>query len=353
MLSSLTSAVPMNRTTLSTAVGIALVAVVAFLAAGAVGPEVVVAVINASIRGTVPIALGAMSGIFSERSSVVNIGIEGMMLMAAYVGFMLNVFFSGPHVPEFLHAELVRLGLALVGGVLVGGLMGLLHALLSVRFKVDQIISGTVINILALGLTGYLYLAGATTLGRMPPLVSNPFTANAGLLYWIGEIVFNKGVITYLTVVLVILVTVALSRTPWGLRTRAIGEHPRAADTLGINVYRLQYLNLFLSGCMAGLGGVFLTLEAVGSFERGMTNGRGFIALAVMIFGKWHPLGAAAGALLFGFATALQGQLQFFGINFPHQFVGMLPYLLTVIVLAGFVGRARPPAHIGKPYEVE
>ncbi|GAB4571359.1 MAG: hypothetical protein Kow0077_07880 [Anaerolineae bacterium] len=336
-----------------TSVFIVAVLVVSFIAAGAVGPAIVVAVINASIRGTVPIALGAMSGIFSERSGIVNIGIEGMMLSAAYTGFMVNVALSAEGVPAFIQTEPVRLGLSLLGGVLIGGLMGLLHALLSIRFKVDHIISGTVINTLALGLTGYFYLAGATTGGKLPRVIVNPFTEDAGALFWVGEVVFNKGLITYLTVVLVVLITVALFRTVWGLRTRAIGEHPRAADTLGINVFRLQYLNLFLSGCMAGLGGVFLTLEAVGTFERGMTNGRGFIALAVMIFGNWHPLGAAAGALLFGFATALQGQLQFFNINIPHQFVGMLPYLLTVIVLAGFVGRARPPAFVGQTYEVE
>ncbi len=347
------SAVKTNRTTMSAMALIAVILVVAFLAAGAVGPAIVVAVINASIRGTVPIALGAMSGILSERSGIVNIGIEGMMLLAAYVGFMINVGLSSGGAPTALQAEPVRLILSILGGVLIGGLTGLLHALLSIRYKVDQIISGTVINTLALGLTGYFYLAGATTQGRLPPVISNPFKQDAGLLFWIGEIVFNKGLVTYLMVLVVITVTIALFRTPWGLRTRAIGEHPRAADTLGINVHRLQYTNLFFSGCAAGLAGVFLTLEAVGIFERGMTNGRGFIALAVMIFGKWHPLGAAAGALLFGFATALQGQLQFFNIQIPHQFVGMLPYLLTVIVLAGFVGRARPPAHVGKPYEVE
>lgn len=354
MLSTLTPALTgANRTALGATLGATLIAVIAFLAAGVVGPEIVVSMINFTIRGTVPITLGAMSGIFSERSGIVNIGIEGMMLSAAYVGFMVNFYLSGGDVPAWLQFEPLRLGLSLVAGVLAGGLMGLLHALLSVRYKVDQIISGTVINILALGLTGYFYYQGATTLSKLPPVIANPFNRSAGVLYWLGEIVFNKGLITYLMVLLVTLVTIALFRTAWGLRTRAIGEHPRAADTLGINVYRMQYRNLFLSGCMAGLGGVFLTLEAVGQFERGMTNGRGFIALAVMIFGKWHPLGAAAGALLFGFATALQNQLQFGDINIPHQFVGMLPYVLTVIVLAGFVGRARPPAHVGKPYEVE
>ena len=145
----------------------------------------------------------------------------------------------------------------------------------------------------------------------------------------------------------------ALFHTTWGLRTRAIGENPRAADTLGIDVYRLQYTNLALGGLLAGLAGAFLTLAAVGLFEQGMTAGRGFIALAVMIFGNWRPSGALKGSLLFGFAMALQNQLQLFGINFPHQLVGMLPYILTIVVLAGFVGRAHPPAFAGKAYEQE
>ena len=141
--------------------------------------------------------------------------------------------------------------------------------------------------------------------------------------------------------------------TRWGLRTRAVGEHPRAADTLGINVYLMRYVNVIMGGALAGLAGAFLTLEAVGSFERAMTNGRGFVALAVMIFGKWTPLGSWGAALLFGFATAMQTQFQFMGVNIPHQFIGMLPYLLTIVVLAGFVGRARPPAADGVPYEKE
>lgn len=353
MFENLTTAVAKNKTATMTIVGVIVIAVVAYLVSGWVGAAIVVAVINASIRGTVPIALGAMSGLFSERSGIVNIGIEGMMLTGAYVAFMINVGLSSDVVPAALQVGPVRLLLAFIGGVFVAGLMGLFHAVLCIKYKVDHIISGTVINTLATGLTGFLYVAGTTTLGRLSPLIVNPFPEDAGVLYWVGEVIFNKGFITYLTVGLIIMVAIALFRTVWGLRTRSIGEHPRAADTLGINVHRLQYRNLFISGCMAGIGGAFLTLEAVGTFERGMTNGRGFIALAVMIFGNWHPIGAAAGALLFGFATALQGQFQFGNINVPHQFVGMLPYLLTVIVLAGFVGRVQPPANVGNTYEVE
>jgi simple sugar transport system permease protein len=267
---------------------------------------------------------------------------------------MMNVFLSQPGTAPLLQEQPIRLGLAIAAACLIGVLMAMLHALLSIRFKVDQIISGTVINILAVGLTGYLYIGGANTLGQLPTVFANPFQQSQGLLYYIGLVLFNKRLITYLTFLLVPLVGFALFRTTWGLRTRAVGENPRAADTLGINVHRLQYMNLAISGLLAGLSGAFLILEGV-SFERGMSNGRGFIALAVMIFGMWRPSRAFFGALLFGFASAMQNELQLLGVNavIPHQFIGMLPYVLTLLVLAGFVGRARPPANIGKAYQVE
>jgi len=325
----------------------------------------IIATINFTIRYSVPITLGALSGIFCERSGIVNIGIEGMMLLSAFTGFMTNVALSRPEVSATLQDAPVRLGLSLAVALLTGGLLALLHGLLSIKYKVNQIVSGTVINILAVGLTGYFYQLKAPTLGKLPALIKNPFSIADSvtlkladnltlyLPYDIGRILFDKDLITYLTLALVALAGWTLFHTTWGLRTRAIGENPRAADTLGINVYRLQYTNLFLGGMLAGLGGAFLTLAAVGLFEQGMTTGRGFIALAVMIFGNYRPWGALRGALLFGFATALQGQLQQFGINFPHQLVGMLPYILTIVVLAGFVGRATPPAHSGTLYEVE
>jgi simple sugar transport system permease protein len=169
----------------------------------------------------------------------------------------------------------------------------------------------------------------------------------------IGPVLFNNGLITYLAFILVFVLQLVLYHTAWGLRTRSVGENPHAADTLGINVIRTRYINTIFAGAIAGLAGGFLTLESVGSFERVMTNGRGFIALAVMIFGNWTPLGAWGAALLFGFATAMQTQLNFMGVNIPHQFVGMLPYLLTIIVVAGIVGRTRPPAAEGEPFEKE
>ena len=310
--------------------------------------DIIVSVLRATLRQSTPITLGAMSGIFCDKVGVVNIAIEGMMLSAAYAGFMANVFTG-------------NLVFSIIVALVVGGLMGLLHALLSVTFKIDQIISGTVINILAVGLTGFLYQTGATTEGKLVP-IRIPFLADIPI---IGEVLFDNGPITYAGIVMIFITAFIFFRTTWGLRTRAVGEHPSAADTVGINVYRVRYMNVIIGGMFAGLAGAFLTLEAVGSFERLITNGRGFIALAAVIFGKWNPYGAWAAALLFGFTNALQTQLQFAQgsdsggwfvqllANIPHEFIGMLPYVLTVLVLAGFVGRARPPAALGQPYETE
>jgi simple sugar transport system permease protein len=221
---------------------------------------------------------------------------------------------------------------------------------MSVTLKIDQIIGGTVINILALGITGFFYMIGLTTKGKLMPIRLGAL-ADIPIL---GPVLFNNPPITYLTILLVFVVQYVLFHTRWGLRTRAVGEHPRAADTVGIDVFMTRYVNVIIGGGFAGLAGAFLTLEAVGSFERVMTNGRGFVALAVMIFGKWTPFGALGAALLFGLASAIQTQLQFAGtFDIPHQFIGMFPYLLTIIVLAGFGGRARPPAADGVPYEKE
>ncbi len=300
-------------------------------------PAVTTALLASTVRQSTPLVLGALSGIFCERSGVINIAIEGMMLMGAFVGFLANVYTG-------------NLLVAVLAAVLMGAFMGLAHAFMSITLKMDQIISGTVLNILALELTGFFYQQGLTTQGKLTP-VRIPVLADIPL---IGPVLFDNPPITYLSLVLVVVVHILLFRTVWGLRTRAVGEHPKAADTVGIDVIRMRYINVIIGGMIAGLAGGYLTLEAVGSFERAMTNGRGFVALAVMIFGKWTPLGAWGAALLFGFANALQTQFQFLGIStIPHQFVGMLPYLLTIVVLAGFVGRARPPAAIGQPYEKE
>lgn len=317
--------------------GIGVLIIMVVLGFYYMNPMVTTAVLASAIRQSTPLVLGALCGLVGERSGVMNIGIEGQMLFSAFIGFLVNAWTG-------------NLFLSVCLGVLAGAMMGLLLAFMSVTLKIDQIIGGIVINILALGLTGYFYQRGLMTTGKLQPLPLGPL-ADIPLL---GPVFFNSPPITYLAVLLVFIIHYFLFYTHWGLRLRAVGEHPAAADSQGINVNLIRYISVIAGGAIAGLGGGFLTLEAVGSFERGMTNGRGFIALAVMIFGKWTPLGSWGAALLFGLATALQTQLQFAGrVNIPHQFIGMLPYLLTIVILSGFVGRSRPPASIGTPYERE
>lgn len=321
------------RTTLLVVAAVIVASTISYL----LEPGQTAAVLASTVRHSTPLVLGALCGLLGERAGVINIGIEGQMLFSAFIAFLANVYTG-------------NLFLSVLVGMAAGALMGLLHAFMSVTLKVDQIIGGTVINILAAGLTGYFYTAGLVTKGKLLPIPLGPL-ADIPL---IGPVLFNNPPITYTTIILVFVVHYVLFYTRWGLRTRAVGEHPRAADTVGINVYKVRYLNTIMGGAIAGLAGAFLTLEAVGSFERGMTNGRGFVALAVMIFGKWTPLGSWGAALLFGFASAVQTQLQFGGqVHIPHQFIGMLPYLLTIVVLAGFVGQARPPAADGVPYNKE
>ncbi len=315
-------------------IGAIVVGTIAY--AYATNDRVTTAVLASTLRQSTPLILGALCGLIGERSGVVNIGIEGQMLLAAFIAFLANVYLG-------------NLWLALIIGALTGALMGALLAFMAVTLKMDQIIGGTVINILAVGLTGYFYTAGLVTKGKFAPISLGPL-ADIPL---IGPVLFNNPPITYLAIILVFAVHYVLFHTRWGLRTRAVGEHPRAADTVGINVFRTRYINVILAGAIAGLGGAFLTLEGVGSFERLMTNGRGFLALAIMIFGKWTPLGAWAGALLFGFLYALNTQLQFSGVSLPPQLIGSLPYVATILVLAGFVGRSRAPAASGQPYETE
>lgn len=300
-------------------------------------PQLTTGLLNATLRQSTPLILGALCGLLCERSGVINIGIEGQMLLSAFVGFLITVVTR-------------NLFLGVLGGILMGALLGVFLGFMAVTLKMDQIIGGTVINIMALGLTSFFYQAGQSIPGKLSPIPLGPL-ADIPL---IGTVLFRNPPITYLALILVFVVHYGLFYTTWGLRTRAVGEHPRAADTVGINVYRMRYMNVMLGGAIAGLAGAFLTLESVGSFERAMTNGRGFVALAVMIFGKWTPLGSWGAALLFGFANAAQIQLQFGDVlQIPHQFIGMLPYVLTIVVLAGFVGRSRPPAAVGQPYETE
>lgn len=301
----------------------------------------IVDMLGRMVRLATPITLGALAGILCERSGVVNIAIEGTMLFAACIGFIVSLAFGNSWI-------------GLIAAILAGSAIVMLHAVLSLHYKTDQIISGTVINILAVGVTGYLRTSVILPMeaggnhGAALPQFSIPLLSSIPIL---GPMLFQHRPITYLMLILVPLVSVMLFRTPWGLRTRAIGEHPRAADTMGINVNRMRYFNVWISGMMAGLAGAWFSLEASYNFDDVMTNGRGFIALAAMIFGNWTPFGALSGALLFSAADALQIKIQGFDFALPSQFVQMLPYVITVVVLAGVIGRARPPAAVGKPYE--
>jgi general nucleoside transport system permease protein len=305
-------------------------------------PPLIVAtsMLATTLRIATPITLGALAGLYCERSGVTNIAIEGMMLSAAFSAFLFSALTQS-------------LWIGLVAGIATGALMSLLHAVLSITFKVDQIVGGTVINILAVGLTGFLdsqllealalESAGLTRRLSVPVLSTLPV---------IGPI-FRQQPIAWTAIILVIVTHWVLFYTRWGLRMRAVGENPRAADTVGIKVARVRYFNVIIGGMIAGIGGAYFTLEAVPSFEILMTNGRGFIALAALIFGGWTPFGAWAAALLFGAANALQINAQQFGIPISSWLVGMFPYLLTIIVLAGVIGRAVPPAAVGQPYETE
>ncbi|MBP7961608.1 MAG: ABC transporter permease [Caldilineaceae bacterium] len=302
-----------------------------------------ISALNFTLRASVPLILGALSGILCERSGIINIGIEGMMLAGAFAGFVAKTNTNDwPLMASLIFSVLIAMG--------IGGVMGLLHATLSIRFRMDQIISGTVIIILAAGFSSYLFDRNALSVGKFSA-IPIPFLADIPV---IGPVLFNNPPITYLTLILVLVVHVALFYTRWGLRTRAVGEHPRAADTVGINVNRYRYVNTTIGGMLAGLAGGFLVLEAVGQFQEGMTAGRGFISLAAMIFGNWTPFGALGAATLFGYTQALQNELLLAGVTtIPRQFVSMLPYVVTIVAVSGFVGRVRAPAAEGKVYETE
>ncbi len=302
-----------------------------------------------AVRLATPIALAATGAAICERSGIVNIAMEGLMLVAAFFG-VTAALLTG------------NVWWGMIAAVLSSVILSAVHAWASVNLRADQTVSGTAINILALGITGFLMETifghpGTTdAVKRLGPLLSLPRGGEGPLgtaWRWIDTVFLSYTPIVYLSMFAAIFLTWAMYRTRWGLRLRALGEHPRAADTVGVNVMRGRWMAILLSGLMCGLAGANLTLEQVGSFTENMTNGRGFIALAANIFGRWIPGGAYLASLLFGFADALQLKLQLFSdvIRIPSQFFLMLPYLLTVLVLAGVVGKARGPAAVGKPYK--
>lgn len=285
----------------------------------------------------VPLVLAAMVGIIGERTGVVNIGIEGQMLMSAFASFFGSVITGN-----------IYLGMLI--GIAAGLLMGAFLAVAAVKWEMDQIIAGVVINIVAAGLTSFFYAPGKT-LPQLVPVVSIPILSDIPL---IGPVFFRNGIFALATLFIVLAVNFAIFKTRWGLRSRSVGEYPSAADAAGINVTRVRMMNVTLAGALAGCAGAFLALEAAGTFARGLTAGRGFLALAIMIFGAWNPMGALAAALFFGLSTALASQLQADEvINIPQQFVNLLPFVMTLVVLSVAVGRVRPPAAAGQPYTKE
>ncbi len=320
------------------------------------------------LRAATPIGFGALCGVVCERSGVVNIGIEGTMLTAAFTGWVIGIAVNslvGPFAPGPLGITPALL-IGLVAALLSAVAISLLHAWLSISLRIDQIISGTIINILAFGITGYLNnviaAASPTSAGQFGKFVPPAALTDLPVVGWIFTTLLNQGPITISLLVCVVVLQVFLFRSRWGLRTRAVGEHPKAAETVGIDVIRLRYRNVLIAGAFAGLGGAFLSMEISNSFQAGMTAGRGFIALAAMIVGRWTPIGGYGAALLFSLFLTL-GQT----INFapptgdlgqivkalPAQVFSALPYIVTIVVLAGLIGRSTPPAADGKPYERE
>lgn len=300
--------------------------------------EDVVGLLAQTLVTATPLTLAALGGILCERSGVVNIALEGIMLTGAFVGYAVA-----------LATDNIWLGV--LAAVISGMVIASLHAVLSISLFVDQIVSGMVINILAVGITGVFYrtyVEQSTTAGPGTlPHWNIPLLSSIPML---GRIFFQNQFVTYAMLIAVIAVWFVVFKTRWGLRTRACGEHPAAAETAGINVYRVRYTNVIASGALAGLGGAYFSLQQIGNFLPNITGGRGFIALAAMIFGKWNPFGAFGASQLFAFSDAVGSRLQIAGVNLPIQFLGMIPYLVTIIVLAGAMGRALAPAAVGKPY---
>jgi general nucleoside transport system permease protein len=285
--------------------------------------------------------LPALGGVISERTGVVNIAMEGMMLAGAFVAVVSDLALHNPW-------------LAALAAMLAGAVMAAIHAVLSIRFHADQIISGIAINIFAAGFTGFLVFQVFSDAGGTPqiandarlPLVNVPVLSD---IPFVGVILFHQSILVYVSLVLLVAINFVLFRTRLGLRLRAVGEHPQAADTAGINVYVLRYGAVLTSGLLSGLAGAFLSIGLVNVFNPGMTEGRGYIALAAMIFGKWKPVGAFVACLIFGFGYAIFARSG--SVNFPSSILQMAPYLLTLVVLAGLVGKSTPPAADGIPYE--
>ena len=297
--------------------------------------------LQATVVRAVPIALAAMAGILCERVAVINIGIEGMLLAGAFAGALFGSIFG-----NFF---------GLILAVLVGGFFGFILAALVVTFRVDQIIAGVAINIFVLGITSFLtshLLKSNPELNDAPVFksINLPILSDIPVLV---TVLFKQNIFVYFSIFIVIISTYYLFKTAYGLRARAVGEHPKASETLGISVLKTRFHHVIMGGMIAGFGGAWFTLGSVGRFDDGMTGGRGFFGVGAMIFGRWHPVGALFAALIFGFADSLQQKLAILRTPIPSEFLAMAPYLVTIIVVAGIVGNAKPPQAIGQAYVKE
>lgn len=318
-----------------------LMALLLFVVAGREGSVMpLVSLLQSTLALAIPLVFGSLSGLVCEHTGVINIAIEGQLLLGAFLAAVVASATSSPY-------------LGLVGAPIAGALVAVLLALFTVKYRVDHIIVGVVLNMLVVGLTSFLYSTwlkfNENTLNRPMPLKSLAIPVLSDIPI-IGPVLFKQSLLVYLMYLAVIVLNFALFRSRWGLRSRACGEHPKAADTVGINVNLYRWRNVLLGGALAGLGGAYFTVGAGLAFSKDMAAGNGFIALAAMILGKWNPKGAVAASLLFGFATALGYVMQSVNSPIPTDFLLMIPYIVTILAVAGFVGRVRPPAMEGKPY---
>ena len=317
-----------------------IIGFLAWAAAGSKGTLPMIGLLSGALALATPLIFGALGGVIGERAGVVNIAIEAQLLAGAFTAAIVGSATGTPW------AGLVA---AMVAGVLVALILGVF----AITYHVDQVIVGVVLNVLVIGVTTFLFrqvlAPNQATLNTVTPFPKLPIPLLSEIPI-IGPILFTQTIVVYLMYVVVFVVWYGMYRTRWGLRMRAVGEHPQAADTVGINVARTRYMNVLIAGAIAGMGGAFYTLVSVPRFNPEMTAGAGFIALAAVIFGKWDPIKATLAALLFGFATNLQGVLSVIGSPVPSQFMLMLPYVVTIFAVAGLVGRSRPPAADGEPY---
>jgi ABC-type uncharacterized transport system permease subunit len=329
-----------RRVTIGLVLFFFVIALLCWAYAGSTNTFNVINLFQGTLADSIPLILGALAGCLCERSGVINIAIEGQLLLGAFAGAVFASAFG-------------VLWLGIIAGSAAGGLIGLLLGVFAITYLVDQVILGVVLNVFVSGLTGYLYdkllVPYANTLnspGTYLP-IKIPLLGDIPI---IGPVFFDSTLFLYITYILVAAVQVGLFQTAWGLRVRAVGEHPTAADTVGISVRITRYRNVVLAGLIAGIGGAFLTIGSVGSFGKDMSSGRGYIALAAVIFGRWTPLGAVGAALLFGFTFELQSILSTINVPIGSYFLLMVPYIATIIAVAGLVGQVRAPAADGQPY---